>query len=364
MKNKYIRAILIVALTIISYISAYGESGTSEIRMLLDDVNEYLGEKPDSAFAVLKTLEISESEDGDTEAFYAILYAKAEYITTDTIKSDSLLQKAIKYYNGERSRRSSLAYYYLGCYYFGIDYYKASYAFQRSIDLIPDGNDNHKGRAYHALGSCHYANRSIKEGNKAYKTALTLLDEKESEGTWKLCQDIKTQLNNDAAQQRANITFALFVTFIVLLLSGLGVFAYIKVKRKHLVNEGEIESSGNTLEQKLKEGRLLFENTASYKILLEIRSLNERELSAITDIDTKTIEETILASFNDAYHILAECEAKISHQDLMLCLYGYLKVTNNVAAFCLKSVPGTIRQRKNRLKGKLPETVYNTLFSN
>ena len=171
------------------------------------------------------------------------------------------------------------------------------------------------------------------------------------------------QLNNDAAQQRANIHFALFVTLIMLLLVGLSVFAYIMVKKKHPVNEGEIESSDNPLEQKLKEGKQKFEDTASYKILQEIRSLNERELSAITDIDTKAIEGTIIASFNDAYHILAEYDAKISHQDIMLCLYGYLKFSNNVAAFCLKSVPGTIRQRKNRLKGKLPETAYDTIFS-
>ena len=92
-----------VVLTIISYISVYGESSTSEIRKLLDDVNEYLAEKPDSAFSVLNALEIPESEDESTMAFYAILHARAEYATTDTIKSDSLLQKAIKYYNGERS---------------------------------------------------------------------------------------------------------------------------------------------------------------------------------------------------------------------------------------------------------------------
>ena len=171
------------------------------------------------------------------------------------------------------------------------------------------------------------------------------------------------QLNNDAAAQKANIHFSLFVTIIILLLASLGGFVYIMVRRKHPVNKGEIELSDDPLEQKLREGRQNFEDTSSYKILLEIRSLNERELSAITDIDTKNIEETILASFNDAYHILAEYDAKISHQDLMLCLYGYLKFSNNVIAFCLKSVPGTIRQRKKRLKGKLSDTVYNTLFS-
>lgn len=352
-----------VVLTIISYISAYGESSTSEIRKLLDDVNEYLADKPDSAFSVLNALGIPESEDESTMAFYAILHARAEYIATDTIKSDSLLQKAIKYYNGEKSLRSSLAYYYLGCYHFGNDYNNAAYAFQRSIDYIPDGNDNQKGRAYHALGSCFFGNGSIDEGVTAYKTALKLIDEKENESNWKLCQNIKMQLNNIALVQRQNIVFVLFVWGIILLLSGLSVFAYIKVKRKHTTNKGETETSENVLEQKLKEGKLLFENTESYKILLEIRSLNERELSAITNIDTKTIEETIFASFNDAYYILAEYDARINHQDLMLCLYGYLKFSNNVAAFCLKSVPGTIRQRKNRLKGKLPETVYDTLFS-
>ena len=357
------RTILVIILTIISYISVYGEAGTSEVRKVLDDVNEYLNEKPDSAFAVLKSMEIPESEDGETQALYAILYAKAEYIVTDTIKSDALLQNAITYYNGEKSLRSSLAYYYLGCYYFENDYDKASYAFQRSIDYIPDGNNNQKGRAYHALGSCLFAKGSMDEGVKAYKTALTLLDEKENESTWKLCQDIKMYLNNVASMRRQDVIFALFVSITVLLLSGLGVFAYIRVKRKHLTKDDETESSGNPLEQKLKEGRQSFEDTASYKILLEIRSLNESELQARTDIDIKEIEDTVLASFDEAYHILAEMESRLNHQDLLLCLYGYLKVPNNVIAFCMKSVPGTIRQRKLRLQGKVSENVHTTLFA-
>lgn len=361
--NKHIRTILIVVLTIISYISAYGESGTSELRKLLDDVNECLNEKPDSAFAVLNALEIPESEDGETMAFYAILHARAEYATTDTIKSDSLLQKAIKYYNGERSRNSSQAYYSLGCYYFGTDYYKASYAFQRTIDLIPDGNDDLKGRAYHALGSCHFANGSVEEGAKAYETALTLLDENRNESTWKLCQDIKKALNEVKRVERGNALFAIFVILMVLAVIGLCGFIYYKVKKYNQVKTVKAISSDNPLEQKLLEGKSAFEQTLAYKTLQEIRSLNESELNARTDIDTKNIEDTILTSFNDAYHILTECEAKISHQDLMLCLYGYLKVTNNVAAFCLNSVSGTIRQRKNRLKGKLPENVHNMLFT-
>lgn len=360
--NNYIRTILAVALIVISYITAYCETCKSDVHKILDEVNEYLNEKPDSAFAVLNALDISESEDGETQALYAILHAKAEYAVTDTIKSDLMLQQAIKYYNGERSRNSSQAYYSLGCYYFGIDKHKASYAFQRAIDLIPDGNDDLKGLAYHALGSCYYANGNIKEGNKAYKTALTLLDEKDNESTWKLCQDIKTQLNEVSRIKRENIGFALFVLISALLVIGFSGFIYYKIKKGHSTEEEESGLSENPLEHKLKEGRQTFEDTASYKTLLEIRSLNESELQARTDVDVKEIEDTILVAFDEAYHILAEMESKLNHQDLLLCLYGYLKVPNNVIAFLTKSVPGTIRQRKLRLQSKLPENVYITIF--
>lgn len=360
--NNYIRTILAVALIVISYITAYCETGKSDVHKILDEVNEYLNEKPDSAFAVLNALDISESEDGETQALYAILHAKAEYAVTDTIKSDLMLQQAIKYYNGEKTLRSSLAYYYLGCHFFETDKDKASYAFQHSIDCIPDGNDNQKGRAYHALGSCHFAKGNIEEGVKAFKTALTLLDEKDNESTWKLCQDIKTQLNEVSRIKRENIGFALFVLISALLVIGFSGFIYYKIKKGHSTEEEESGLSENPLEHKLKEGRQTFEDTASYKTLLEIRSLNESELQARTDVDVKEIEDTILVAFDEAYHILAEMESKLNHQDLLLCLYGYLKVPNNVIAFLTKSVPGTIRQRKLRLQSKLPENVYITIF--
>ena len=326
-------------------------------------MQDYINEKPDSAIVVLKSYRGLASQDEGTEALYAMLITKAEYIATDSITSDSLIQGAVKYYNKEISLESAQASYYLGCYYFSRDKHKAAYSFQNSIDFTPDGNNNHKGRAYHALGSCHFANGSIDEGVKAYETALTLLDENENESTWQLCQDIKKALNEVNRVERGNALFALFVILTVLAVTGLCGFIYYKVKKSNMVNTVKTKFSDAPLEQRLLEGKSAFEQTSAYKTLQEIRSLNENELHSRNDIDVKAIEEAILVSFNNAYHILAECESKISHQDLMLCLYGYLKITNNVAAFCLNSVPGTIRQRKNRLKSKLPENVYIILFS-
>lgn len=359
--NRLIYILIVVLTSVIHTTNCIAQY--RETRRLLTDVQDYINEKPDSAIVVLKSYRGLASQDEGTEALYAMLITKAEYIATDSIVSDSLIQSAVKYYNKEISLESAQASYYLGCYYFSRDKHKAAYSFQNSIDITPDGNNNHKGRAYHALGSCHFANGSIDEGVKAYETALTLLDENENESTWQLCQDIKKALNEVNRVERGNALFALFVILTVLAVTGLCGFIYYKVKKSNMVNTVKTKFSDAPLEQRLLEGKSAFEQTSAYKTLQEIRSLNENELHSRNDIDVKAIEEAILVSFNNAYHILAECESKISHQDLMLCLYGFLKITNNVAAFCLNSVPGTIRQRKNRLKSKLPENVYIILFS-
>ena len=70
-------------------------------RRLLTDVQDYINEKPDSAIVVLKSYRGLASQDEGTEALYAMLITKAEYIATDSIASDSLIQGAVKYYNKE-----------------------------------------------------------------------------------------------------------------------------------------------------------------------------------------------------------------------------------------------------------------------
>ena len=72
-----------------------------ETRRLLTDVQDYINEKPDSAIVVLKSYRGLASQDEGTEALYAMLITKAEYIATDSIASDSLIQGAVKYYNKE-----------------------------------------------------------------------------------------------------------------------------------------------------------------------------------------------------------------------------------------------------------------------
>ena len=83
--------------------------------------------------------------------------AKAEYLATGKIESDSLILNAISYYGKTKSKETALAYYSLGCYHFGRDYDKAIDAFNISIKHCLDDDDEMRGRAYHAIGSCLFA---------------------------------------------------------------------------------------------------------------------------------------------------------------------------------------------------------------
>ena len=364
--KKYIRRIVVALLSLVCFVACKGREGgeMSETRKLLNDVKVVIKEKPDSAFRVLKALEIPEDE--ETMAEYSILIAKAEYLATRKIESDSLLLKAIDFYGETQSKETALAHYSLGCYYFSRDYDKAIDSFENSIKRCPDGDDEIKGRAYHAIGTCWLSKGDINEYLRASKKALKLLEGNESEEIRILCQEMRHYLNvfeaTDQKKEDKN-SAVLYIILASILISGLGVAAYMVIKRKKdSSKEVDDEPASSALEEKLKEGRSALEMTSAYGTLLEIRSLNEGELQARNDIDPKAIEDAVLASFHDAYQILAKSEEKISHQDLLLCIYGYLKFSNNVIAFLLKSVPTTIRQRRKRLQGKISPEAYKILF--
>ncbi len=83
--SKNIRRIVVALLSLVCFVACKGREGgeMSETRKLLNDVKVVIKEKPDSAFRVLKALEIPEDE--ETMAEYSILIAKAEYLATGKI---------------------------------------------------------------------------------------------------------------------------------------------------------------------------------------------------------------------------------------------------------------------------------------
>ena len=194
--SKYIRRIAVALLSLVCFIACKEQETTemSETRKLLYDVQTYMMERPDSAFAVLSNHIVPSSEEESTKSVYAILAAKSEYLATGEIKSDSLLQKAVLFYGDTKSLESALAYYQLGCYHFGRDYNRAIDAFRSCIENAPAKEKDTKGLAYHAMGSCHYAEGRVAEGVRSYRKALEFLDKNESEQIKQLCQDIRNNL--------------------------------------------------------------------------------------------------------------------------------------------------------------------------
>ena len=89
--KQFIKKITILFLILFSF-TTYATSQSRETRRLLTDVHD-IYEKPDSAIAVLNGLEALALQDEGTEALYAVLLTKAEYIATDSIVLDSQIQK-------------------------------------------------------------------------------------------------------------------------------------------------------------------------------------------------------------------------------------------------------------------------------
>lgn len=230
--NKYIRTILVVVLITISYIFAYGESNTNDVRNVLTELKEVIKENPDSTYAILRAMEIPQDE--ETLAEYSLLTAKAEYLATGKIESDSLILNAISYYGKTKSKETALAYYSLGCYHFGRDYDKAIDAFNISIKHCLDDDDEMRGRAYHAIGSCLFAQGDFNGYVRVSKKALKYFEGNESEEIRNLCQEIRYNLNAfDGKSRRNNASMALLIILSVLLMSSLGIVAYLIIKRRY-----------------------------------------------------------------------------------------------------------------------------------
>ena len=96
--KQFIKKITILFLILFSF-TTYATSQYRETHRLLTEVQDYINEKPDSAIVVLKSYRGLASQDEGTEALYAMLITKAEYIATDSIASDSQIQKGLQYYN-------------------------------------------------------------------------------------------------------------------------------------------------------------------------------------------------------------------------------------------------------------------------
>ena len=75
---------------------------STDKRLLLAD--SLMNEQPDSAYYILKSINTQELSTKADNAFYALLYTQAMYKNLDSIRSDSLINMAVKYYSNNSNQ--------------------------------------------------------------------------------------------------------------------------------------------------------------------------------------------------------------------------------------------------------------------
>ena len=114
----------------------------------LDDVESYIMERPDSALAVLESMDRSLLSTEADRARHALLNAMALDKNFIDVSDDSLARVAVDYYSKRGDRKYyGRALYYLGlAYYYQEEYNKAIVEFTKAEMIIEGIDDNRRYR--------------------------------------------------------------------------------------------------------------------------------------------------------------------------------------------------------------------------
>lgn len=156
--NKFIALIISVFVLFIS-------CDNRQTKSLLQDVETYIQERPDSALRVLRKVDSLTLNTKALRARYSVLFAMAldkNYIDTTAL---SILEPTVAYYERSGSPEDKmLSYYYLGRIYANRkDYPNAVIFYSRALRESSEEDYYHKGLAYEALANAYSASFNTEE---------------------------------------------------------------------------------------------------------------------------------------------------------------------------------------------------------
>lgn len=163
------RAVIFITVTLI--LSA---CGSHRMRSLLKDVESYIMERPDSALAVLESVDRAELKTQHDRAHHALLHAMAldkNYIDVD---DDSLASIALEYYSKHGPKMyEARSLYYLGlAYYYQKDYPKAILEFTKAVDVASKCDSLYWGMSLLASANTYSHTYNSPEGLSSLQKAL------------------------------------------------------------------------------------------------------------------------------------------------------------------------------------------------
>lgn len=157
MKAKRSNIQLIVGLTLLYLVCSCRPDSKSAA--LLSQADSLMQTHPDSALALLHTIEHPTRMNSADRAEYALLFTQANHKNYVVQTSDSLIQVAVDYYaDGDDKEREAKAYYYLGCVQEEMnDQVAAVEAYLKALEVKPkeSGDVELLTMIYERLGSCY-----------------------------------------------------------------------------------------------------------------------------------------------------------------------------------------------------------------
>ncbi len=82
-------------------VSAFASCTSKEVRDKLTEAESIMEEAPDSALHIITSIDTTDLKNRKDWAKYALLNVQARTKTNDIIKSDSLISRAVSYYQGK-----------------------------------------------------------------------------------------------------------------------------------------------------------------------------------------------------------------------------------------------------------------------
>lgn len=161
---------------IIFLIMAFTSCASYDVENILNDVDSYIMERPDSALLVLESIKREELKSERIKAHHALLYSMALDKNYIDVKDDSIAMVAVNYYSKHGSgKNKARAYYYLGnVYYYRKEYDRAIVEFSKAEELAEIYDSLYWGMTKDAQAHSHQANYNEVESLNCFLKAYEI----------------------------------------------------------------------------------------------------------------------------------------------------------------------------------------------
>ena len=151
-----------------------GAREIKDARKILDNVESFIQERPDSALSVLEGIDKSNLNNKELKARHGLLLSMALDKNFIDLTSDSLIAPVVKYYEGTKDYDHLFkAYYYLGRIYHNADRHNESMMiYSKALDISDKINDDfYIGLLYAQFGILNYDCFNYKAAIESYEKA-------------------------------------------------------------------------------------------------------------------------------------------------------------------------------------------------